>query len=54
MITNQLDEECLEDVEESLMHTSYHVTVEVDPNPKSSKDEPREAHQAFENGGKSL
>ena len=48
MITKQLDEECHKDVEESLRHTSYHVTVEVNSNPESSEDEPAKAPQAFE------
>ena len=47
MITKQLDEECSKDVVESLTHTSYHVTVKVNSNKKSSKAEPSEAPQAF-------
>ena len=50
MITKQLDEECSKDVVERLTHTSYHVTVKVNSNLKSSKDEPSEAPQAFKNG----
>ena len=40
VITKQLDMECHKDVEESSMHTSYHVMVEVNFNPESSEDEP--------------
>ena len=48
MITKQLDEECHKDIEESSRHTTYHVTVEVNSNPESSKDELAKAPQAFE------
>ena len=51
MITKQLDEGCPKDVEESSMHTSYHITVEVDYNSEFSEDEPREAPQVFEDQG---
>ena len=40
MITKQLDMEFHKDVEESSMHTSYHVMMEVNFNPESSEDEP--------------
>ena len=33
------------------MHTSYHITVEVDYNSEFSEDEPREAPQVFEDQG---
>ena len=48
MITKQLDKECHKDIEESSRHTTYHVTVEVNSNPESSKDELAKAPQAFE------
>ena len=51
MITKQLDEGCPKDVEESSMHTSYHVRVEVDYNSEFSEDEPGEAPQVFEDQG---
>ena len=34
------------------MHTSYHVTVEVDSNSEFSEDKPGKAPQVFEDGGK--
>ena len=51
VITKQSDRGCLKDVEESLTHTSYHVTVQVDSNSELSEDEPGEAPQVFGNGG---
>ena len=51
MITKQPDKGCPKDVEESLTHTSYHVTVQVDSNSEFSQDEPGKAPQVFENGG---
>ena len=51
VITKQLDEGCPKDVEESSMHTSYHVRVEVDYNSEFSEDEPGEAPQVFEDQG---
>ena len=43
VITKQLDEECLKDIEENSMHTSYHVTMEVDSDLEYLEDEPTEA-----------
>ena len=54
MITKQLNEECHKDVKESSTHTNYHVTVEVDSNPKSSEDELEKAPKVFEDEGKTI
>ena len=51
MITKHSDKGCPKDVEESLTHTSYHATVQVDSNSQFSEDEPGEAPQEFEGGG---
>ncbi|RVW28741.1 hypothetical protein CK203_117813 [Vitis vinifera] len=51
VITKQTNKGCPKDVEESSTHTSYHVTVQVDSNPKFSDDEPGEVPQVFEDGG---
>ena len=47
VISKQSDEECRKDIEESLMHTSYHVTMEVDLDLESLEDELAEVPQAF-------
>ena len=52
MITKQSNKRCPKDVKKSSMHTSYHVTVEVDSNSEFSEDEPGKAPQVFEDGGK--
>ena len=49
-----MDKGCPKDVEESLTHTSYHITIEVYSNSKSSQDEPGEAPQALGDEGKSI
>ena len=54
MIIKQLNEEFHKDVKESSMHTNYHVTVEVDSNPKSSEDELEKAPKVFEDEGKTI
>ena len=54
VITKQLNEECHKDVKESSTHINYHVTVEVDSNPKSSEDELEKAPKVFEDEGKTI
>ena len=49
-----MDKGCPKDVEESLTHTSYQITIEVDSNSKSSQDEPGEAPQALGDEGKAM
>ena len=51
VITKQSNKGCPKDIEESLMHTNYHVVVEVDSNSEFSENELRKAPQVFEDGG---